>query len=106
MKLEPASRYSHAELAEIFTAGYEGYFTPFVLDEAAFRFMSTTYDDDLDASRVAVVDGEPVGICKLGIRGEQGWIGGVGVARSAPWQGHRRGADARRARRGTLARPA
>jgi ribosomal protein S18 acetylase RimI-like enzyme len=80
MKLEPASRYSHSELAEIFTAGYEGYFTPFVLDEAGFRFMSTTYDDDLDASRVALVDGEPAGICKLAIRGECGWIGGVGVA--------------------------
>jgi ribosomal protein S18 acetylase RimI-like enzyme len=80
MRLEPASRYSHAELAEIFTAAYEGYFTPFVLDEAGFRFMSTTYDDDLDASRVAVVEGEPAGICKLAIRGDRGWIGGVGVA--------------------------
>jgi GNAT superfamily N-acetyltransferase len=80
MRLEPASRYSYAELAEIFTAAYEGYFTPFVLDEAAFRFMSTRYDDELEASRVAVVDGEPAGICKLGIRGERGWIGGVGVA--------------------------
>ena len=80
MTLEPASRYSHAELAAIFTAGYEGYFTPFVLDEAAFRFMSTTYDDDLDASRVALVDDEPAGICKLAIRGDRGWIGGVGVA--------------------------
>lgn len=80
MRLEPASNYSHAELAAIFTAGYEGYFTPFVLDEAAFRFMSTTYDDDLDASRVALVDDEPAGICKLAIRRERGWIGGVGVA--------------------------
>ncbi len=80
MRLEPASAWSYAELAEIFNAGYEGYFTPFNLDEAAFRFMSTTWDDDLDASRVAVVDGEPAGICKLAIRGERGWIAGVGVA--------------------------
>lgn len=78
--LEPASRWTHAELAEIFNAGYEGYFTPFTLDEAAFRFMVTTSDDDLDASRVAVVDGEPAGICKLAIRGDRGWIGGIGVA--------------------------
>ena len=77
---EPASRWSYAELAKIFNAGYEGYFTPFTLDEAAFRFMSTTWDDDLDASRVALVDGEPAGICKLAIRGDQGWIAGVGVA--------------------------
>jgi ribosomal protein S18 acetylase RimI-like enzyme len=78
--LEPAAGRSYAELAEIFNAGYEGYYTPFTLDEAAFRYMSTTWDDDLEASRVAVVDGEPAGICKLAIRGDEGWIAGVGVA--------------------------
>ncbi len=78
--LEPASRFTHAQLAEIFNAGYEGYFTPFTLDEAAFRFMVTTFDDDLDASRVILVDGEPAGICKLAIRGDRGWIGGLGVS--------------------------
>ena len=77
---EPASNWSHAELAAIFNAGYEGYFTPFTLDEAAFRFMSTTFDDDLDASRVLLVDGEPAGICKLAIRGDRGWISGIGIA--------------------------
>jgi GNAT superfamily N-acetyltransferase len=83
--LEPASAWSYAQLAEIFNAGYEGYFTPFTLDEAAFRFMSTTFDDDLDASRVLLVDGEPAGICKLAIRADRGWIAGVGVA--APHRG-------------------
>jgi ribosomal protein S18 acetylase RimI-like enzyme len=78
--LEPASTWSHAELAEIFNAGYEGYFTPFTLDEATFRFMTTVSDDDLDASRVVLVDGEPAGICKLAIRADRGWIGGLGVA--------------------------
>lgn len=77
--LEPASRWSYAELAEIFNAGYEGYYTPFTLDETAFRAMSTMWDDDLDASRVALVDGEPAGIAKLAIRGDEGWIAGVGV---------------------------
>jgi GNAT superfamily N-acetyltransferase len=80
VELVPASRYSYAELAEIFNAGYEAYFTPFHLDEAAFRFLSTVFDDDLDASRVALVSGEPAGICKLAIRGDRGWIAGVGVA--------------------------
>jgi N-acetylglutamate synthase-like GNAT family acetyltransferase len=42
--------------------------------------LSTTFDDDLDASRVALVEGEPAGICKLAIRGERGWIAGIGVA--------------------------
>jgi ribosomal protein S18 acetylase RimI-like enzyme len=80
VRLEPASRYGYAELAEIFNAGYEGYFTPFSLDEAAFRLLSTAFDDDLDASRVALVGGAPAGICKLAIRGDRGWIAGIGVA--------------------------
>ncbi len=83
--LEPASRFSLAELAAIFNAGYEGYFTPFTLDEAAFRFMVDTFDDDLDASRVVLVDGDPAGICKLAVRADRGWIGGLGVA--APHRG-------------------
>lgn len=78
--LEPAAGRSYAELAAIFNAGYEGYFTPFTLDEAAFRSMSRLWDDDLAASRVAVVDGEPAGICKLAIRGDRGWIAGIGVS--------------------------
>jgi ribosomal protein S18 acetylase RimI-like enzyme len=78
--LHPASRFTHARLAEIFTAGYEGYFTPIVVDEAAFRFMASSWDLDLDASRVAVLDDEPVAVCTLAIRGDQGWIGGLGVA--------------------------
>jgi ribosomal protein S18 acetylase RimI-like enzyme len=77
--LEPASPFTDAELAAAFTAAYEGYFIPFALDESAFRAMVDAYDDDLDASRVALVDGEPVGICKLALRGDQGWIDGVGV---------------------------
>ncbi len=64
--LEPASRFTHAELAEIFNAGYEGYYTPFTLDEDTFRFMSRIWDDDLDASRVAIVDGEPAGHLQAG----------------------------------------
>ena len=57
--LEPASTRSYAELAEIFNAGYEGYYTPFTLDEAAFRTMSTMWDDDLDASRIALPTASP-----------------------------------------------
>lgn len=85
--LEPASRFTHAELAAIFTAGYEGYYTPFSVDEATFRFMSEVWDDDLDASRVALVDGEPAGICKLAIRGDRGWIAGIGISTAHRGQG-------------------
>ena len=80
MELVPASTFSLARLAEIFTAGYEDYFVPLAVDEAALRFMVETWDDDLDASQVAIVDGEPAGICKVAVRGESGWVGGLGVA--------------------------
>ena len=78
--LRPASDWSYAELAEFFNAGYEGYFVPISVDEAAFRFMAESWDYDLDLSRVALLDGEPVGICAVAVRGDRGWIGGLGVA--------------------------
>jgi GNAT superfamily N-acetyltransferase len=80
VRLEPSSGRSLAELTTIFNAGYEGYFTPVSLDEAVFGQITAAWDIDLDASRVAVDGGEPVGIVNVGLRGEDAWIGGVGVA--------------------------
>jgi ribosomal protein S18 acetylase RimI-like enzyme len=77
--LEPASGRSHAELAALFTAGYEGYFMPVAIDEATFSFMARTWDYDLAGSLVAT-DGEAdVGLGMLAVRGADAWIGGVGV---------------------------
>lgn len=45
--------------------------------------MDDAYDIDVDASRVATRDGSPVGLANLGIRYEDGWIGGVGVVPEA-----------------------
>jgi N-acetylglutamate synthase-like GNAT family acetyltransferase len=45
--------------------------------------MDEAFDLDLDASRVAFRDGVPVGLGNLGIRGEDAWIGGVGVVAAA-----------------------
>jgi ribosomal protein S18 acetylase RimI-like enzyme len=77
--LEPASGRTGAELAALFTSGYEGYFMPVAVDEGAFSFMARTWDYDLDASLVAADDNGDVGLCMLGVRGTSGWIGGVGV---------------------------
>ena len=79
----PASGFSAGELAALFTAGYEGYSVPLAIDEAAFSFMANAWDYDLDASRVAVGADGPVGLCMLARRGEDGWIGGVGVGTAA-----------------------
>ena len=78
--LEAASAFSPAELAEIFTAGYEDYYVPLAIDEAAFRFMAEAWDLELQRSRVAVGEHGPIGICVLGVRAKEGWIGGLGVA--------------------------
>ncbi len=77
--LTQASARSHAELAALFTAGYEGYFMPVAVDEGAFSFMAETWDYDLDASLVGVDGNDDVGLCMLGVRGTSGWIGGVGI---------------------------
>ena len=58
---------------------YEGYWFPVELDGEAFKAMVRQGDIDLAASRVALEGGTPAGIALLGIRGETGWIGGMGV---------------------------
>ena len=83
MKLVPADTLSTAELADLFTRGYEGYFVPVQVDEAAMRFMIDSWDIDLSLSRVA----GDVGLCNLGVRGDRGWIGGIAVVPPARRQG-------------------
>jgi GNAT superfamily N-acetyltransferase len=83
LELRSARSLSPGERAELVHAAYEGYVMPFHLDETQLAFMDESFDIDLDASRIAYRDGEPVGLANLGIRGEEGWIGGVGVVKSA-----------------------
>jgi GNAT superfamily N-acetyltransferase len=79
VELAPASSLPPAQLAALFTAGYEDYYAPVNIDAAALGFVVRTWDLDLDASRVAFRDGRPVGVCMLGVRGDEAWIGGLGV---------------------------
>jgi GNAT superfamily N-acetyltransferase len=67
----------------LFNAAYEDYLLPFHVDEQQLAAMDAAFDLDLDASRVAFRDGEPVGLGNLGVRHEDGWIGGVGVVTAA-----------------------
>jgi ribosomal protein S18 acetylase RimI-like enzyme len=83
VELRPGSTLGLGALADLFNSAYEGYVVPFRLDEPTLRFMVEAYDIDLDASRVAIRDGKPVGLANLAIRGEDGWIGGVGVVGAA-----------------------
>jgi ribosomal protein S18 acetylase RimI-like enzyme len=79
IELRPAAERSAAELAELFTAGYAGYQFPIHLDEAAFTAMAAVSDFDLELSRVAFRGDAPVGIVALAVRGDEAWIGGLGV---------------------------
>jgi len=83
LDLRSARSLAPGERAELFNAAYEGYFLPFHVDEPQLAFMDEAFDLDLDASRIAFRDGEPVGLGNLGLRDEDAWIGGVGVLPSA-----------------------
>ncbi|HVS86345.1 MAG TPA: GNAT family N-acetyltransferase [Gaiellaceae bacterium] len=83
LDLRSARSLSLGERAELFTAAYEGYVVPFQLDEARLAFMERSFDVDLDASRIAFRDGEPIGLANLAVRGDEGWIAGVGVVAAA-----------------------
>ncbi len=83
LELRPAASLALAERVELFNAGYEGYAVPMHLDEAGLTAMQETLDIDLGASRIAFRDGNPVGFANLALRGEEAWVGGVGVVTSA-----------------------
>ncbi len=83
LELRSARSLMPVERAELFNRAYEGYLLPFHIDEHQLAFMDDAFDLDLDASRIAYRDGEPVGLGNLGLRGEDAWVGGVGVVPSA-----------------------
>ena len=72
-----------AERAALFNAAYADYLLPFQVDEQQLAAMDDAFDLDLDASRVAFRDSGPVGLGNLGVRGEDAWIGGIGVVTAA-----------------------
>ena len=87
LELRPESSLPEGELATLFNRAYEGYFVPLHLDEEAVRSMARLFDLDLDSSLVAFEEGVPVGLVNLGIRGDRGWIGGLGVVPAARRRG-------------------
>ena len=79
MRLEPASSFDSAFLADLFTRGYEGYFVPVHMDAASFETVVDRWDIDLARSRVALDGDDAVGLANLAVRGKHAWIGGIGV---------------------------
>jgi GNAT superfamily N-acetyltransferase len=87
VKLRPSTDLACADLAELFTAAYEGYYVPFQVDEARLTHMVDAFDLDLDRSLIAWDGDTPVGLANLGLRGERTWLGGVGVVKAARRRG-------------------
>ena len=83
LDIRPALSLSVAERAGLFTSAYEGYLVPMHVDEAALVWMQETLDFDFDASRIAFLDGEPVGLANLAVCGGDAWVGGIGVVPAA-----------------------
>jgi GNAT superfamily N-acetyltransferase len=81
--LTNAAELSIGELAELFNRVYEGYAVPMHVDAGAMAFMEETFDLSVVHSRVAWRDGRSVGVAMLGLRGDRGWVGGMGVAPEA-----------------------
>jgi ribosomal protein S18 acetylase RimI-like enzyme len=87
VRLRPSSDLTHAELAELFTAAYEGYFVPFAVDEATLGYMVDVFDLDLSRSLVAEDGAERLGLANVGLRAARAWLGGVGVVAASRRRG-------------------
>jgi len=87
VELQSAASLSDDELADLFTAAYEGYLVPMTITAETYRFLARAYDLDREASRIALDDGARVGLANLGLRGRDAWVGGIGVVPSARRRG-------------------
>jgi ribosomal protein S18 acetylase RimI-like enzyme len=56
---------------------------PLHVDAGAVAFMQDALDLEPERSCVAWRDGQPVGLAMLGVRGDAGWVGGMGVVAAA-----------------------
>src|SRR5262245_22387968 len=82
LELRSAATLADDALAELFTEAYADYLVPVTVSAEALRFMAAAYDFDREASLVAIRNDEFVGLVNLGLRGPEGWIGGLGVVPS------------------------
>ena len=79
MRLVPADSIGLDGLSRLFNEAYSDYFVPLRLDRDALEFTVAICDIDLDASRVALEDGEPPAFAFLAVREVDGWVGGMGT---------------------------
>jgi ribosomal protein S18 acetylase RimI-like enzyme len=74
-------------LLDLFNLAFSDYVIPMRLDLEALTTRNADLDVDLGASPLADVDGEPAAFALLALRGDEGWIGGMGVVPAARRRG-------------------
>jgi GNAT superfamily N-acetyltransferase len=77
--LVPADSVDLDALTVLFNGAYSDYFVPIKLDRGGLELTIDICDIDLGASRVAVEDGNAIAFAFLALRGDEGWIGGMGT---------------------------
>jgi ribosomal protein S18 acetylase RimI-like enzyme len=85
LTLVSAADVSLAEFAKAFTAGFEGYAHPVVLDAPRLARFVRLDNYDLESSFVAYEGGEVAGVAVVAVRASAGWVPALGVVP------HRRG---------------
>jgi len=79
LTLIPARAVSVAERAQSLNRSYIDYYVPMRLSPDQMASIDSFYDVDLDRSVMAMSDHDLVGMALLSVRGDRGWISGVGV---------------------------
>ena len=79
LTLIPARAVSVAERAQILNQSYVDYYVPMRLSPDQMASIDRFYDIDLDRSVMAMSDDNLVGMALLSVRGDRGWMSGVGV---------------------------
>ncbi|MDB4895134.1 MAG: Acetyltransferase, gnat family protein [Firmicutes bacterium] len=80
MELKRASQFTVSELSQLWNRGYIGYFVPIQFTDAQMEGHIRISDLDLEHSVIAMDGDTPAAFSFLAVRGQRGWIGGVGVA--------------------------
>lgn len=83
LQFSPATDFSIAELARLFTAGFEGYLVPVAVGPELLARIIRRDGTDLSRSLVARRDSEPVGLAMIAPRFERVRLAGMGIVPSA-----------------------
>jgi ribosomal protein S18 acetylase RimI-like enzyme len=79
IKLIPASHFTLEQLTAIYNQTRVDYMVPMPMNEARLAEYIATYDVDLEHSRVAIQDGQMLGVAMLGLREDRAWLTRLGV---------------------------